>query len=260
MKGVDLAKDHFLHLQGEAGVVAQSCELLLFLLLLPKDLTGLGRGLKGAPLQFSRLAEFPVLAYTAILLAVLLKGLGRVIEGGLIPVTGLLLGGVLLPDAAALVLGREGQILADRGLLQAAGVHLHAAEDRIPAADGQFPTREGPVLVTEGLLPAIEDHTPAIEDHTLAGGIQTTDAGVLTQETAAPARGEAKTATGTTEGVLTPGQTGEGQHLLGAIILVTSRTIPLSPPVKTWQSRLLIASVSKWPKSCGSLEIFIRPK
>ena len=223
MKGVDLAKDHFLHLQGEAGVVAQSCELLLFLLLLLRDLTGLGRGLKGAPLQFSRLAEFPVLAYTAILLAVLLKGLGRVIEGGLIPVTGLLLGGVLLLDAAVLVLGREGQILADRGLLQAAGVHLHAAEDRIPAADGQFPAREGPVLVTEGLLPAIEDHT-------LAGGIQTTDAGVLTQETAAPARGEAKTATGTTEGVLAPGQIGEGQHLLGAIILVTSHMIPLSPP------------------------------
>ena len=220
----------------------------------------LRRVLKAARAQCFLRPDYQAREHAAILLAVLQPGLGLSKGGGVIPATVLHLGGVLLLDAAVPVLGREGQILADRGLLQAAGVHRHVAEDLIPAAGGQSPVKEGPVLATEGLFPAIEGHTPAIEDHTLVGGTRITDAGAQIQETAAPARGEAKTATGTTEGVLAPGQTGEGQHLLGAIILVTSRTIPLSPPVKTWQSRLLIVSVSKWPKSCGSLEIFILPK
>ena len=178
MKGVDLAKDHFLHLQGEAGVVAQSCELLLFLLLLPKDLTGLGRGLKGAPLQFSRLAEFPVLAYTAILLAVLLKGLGRVIEGGLIPVTGLLLGGVLLLDAAAPTLVAGDQIPAVQDLLPAVGALLPATGGPTPAGD--LILGAGALVLVAGAL------TPAVEALTRAGGILAIDTAVLHLDTIGP--------------------------------------------------------------------------
>ena len=136
------------------------------------------RVLKAARAQFFLRPGYQALEHAATLLAVLQPGLGLSKGGGVIPATALLLGGVLLLDAAAPTLVAGDQIPAVQDLPPAVGALLPAIGALTPAGD--LILGAGVLVLVAGAL------TPAVEALTRAGGILVIDTAILHLDTAGP--------------------------------------------------------------------------